>query len=186
MLTTAATRTGRSSSVTLRKSSSAARVRSSACERSPPAKSRIGNFGPRRLLCERGREARERRIVQRFFSQHDSAGAALQLVSQPRHRRADLAGDGRARQQVARQGRIAADRREDQYAQIVSVQVMHHSLSNGSAVPTYVGTPVSTPWNLDNAAPARTATGPIISSRIVDSCMPVRFFTTEMALRTAP
>ena len=42
VLTTAATRTGRSSSVTLRKSSSAAKVRSSACERSPPAKSRMG------------------------------------------------------------------------------------------------------------------------------------------------
>ena len=84
---------------------------------------RRGGSGPRTtpaVVRARPTERESNGIVQRFFGQHDSAGAALAARRPARSSSRQIStGDGRARQQVARQDRIAADRREDKYAQVV-------------------------------------------------------------------
>ena len=50
--------------------------------------------------------------------------------------------------------------------------------------PTRVGTPPRTPWKFVRGWPSVSPRVSILYSRIVSSCLLVRFFTTEMARRT--
>src|SRR4249919_1177449 len=53
-----------------------------------------------------------------------------------------------------------------------------------AGVGTSSGTPVSTPRNFLSGSPIRIPSDPMENSRSVDSCAPVRFFITEIALHT--
>lgn len=57
---------------------------------------------------------------------------------------------------------------------------------NGLLPPANCGTPLRTPWNSERGSPKVNPFFEILYSRIVSSCIPVRFLITETARRTLP
>ena len=98
VLMTAATRIGRSSSVTLRSTSSVRSVRSDAWLRSPPANSSSEMSDHAGCVCERRRTARRcAGSAERFFGQQHGAGARAGSRRRARRaERADVTGNRRA------------------------------------------------------------------------------------------
>src|SRR5262245_4380311 len=92
-------------------------------------------------------------------------------------------------QQVLGQGSILADRRQDHDLPADSVGQHLHFASvrtSVSSFPSCVGTPVSTPLNSFRGLPISIRPFLRLNSRIVRSCCPLRFLTTEIACRMSP
>ena len=118
VLTTAVTRIGRSSSVTLRKISSVASVRSSACDCGRRPRRAGAERRTRPAAAASVADSREARIASASSVSTTAPAPAPARRTAP-DRRADVAGDGRAASRSRGQRRIAADRREDQHARVV-------------------------------------------------------------------
>ena len=73
-------------------------------------------------------------------------------------------------------------------AELVAVNALVDLILPGEGdvpFPSKVGVPVSTPWNFVSGSPTRMPPSSR-NSRIVRSCGPLRFLTTERACRTVP
>ena len=178
-------RTGRSRIVTLRSGPSTVSGRRSRMANSPPAEDDDG-------MSDHG-GCRSRTVDQ--LPQRRAAGA-LPRRSAARRRRASIAahsrrsraavavdafGRSRCRTPARRPGRSgrAADALD-------RGRVMVAAVRGGPVAPRYAGMPVSTPWKSGERLADRMPLGRSRSSRIVRSCGPLRFLTTEIACRTAP
>src|SRR4029079_11976421 len=98
-----------------------------------------------------------------------------------------LAVEAGAAQQLLRKRRIAPPRRQDECPQVTAGGRLAHSPLAGGvpSSPRLIGTPRSTPWKFVSGWP--TCRPPSIqNSRIVVSCLPVRFLTMEIARLTEP
>src|SRR5688572_16143044 len=122
-----------------------------------------------------------------FRDQH-CGGPVLQRVHQRVERREHLCLDPGAVEEIAGDVAVAVGRRHQQETKVTrgSGHLLRSVPISGSAEPSYTGTPVSTPRNLRSGSPTLIAPSFMLNSRIVRSCRPPRFLTTEMACRTAP
>ncbi|MCY1213798.1 hypothetical protein D9M72_255950 [compost metagenome] len=141
--------------------------------------------GPRRLRGQRLGQRGGGRIGQRFFGQQDRAGALLQ----PAHERAEIGagvrGDlgafkhGLGHDGVPRSHGAQQDALFDGNGCLGT-----HDVRCTPSIGT--GTPVRMPLKLRSGSPTRSPVAVIEKSRMVRSCAPPRFLSTEMAWRTSP
>src|SRR5690606_12155288 len=91
-----------------------------------------------------------------------------------------------AGQQLAGERAIAGRRQQQQYPLFVAHGRAGVHAPEATFLPAGRGTPVSTPLNCRNGSPSWMPAEVRVSSRMLRSCAPVRFFSTDMAWRTSP
>jgi hypothetical protein len=144
---------------------------------------------PARLLLQRAHQHRVRAVLgQRFLRHHHRAGAAADLAVQIGSIRAQVAGDAVAPQQLAGEVGVARRRQQQQdpLPRVLRAAPAHCPALSPAGPSRSCGTPVRIPRKSESGSPMLMPSRPMRSSRMVRSCAPVRFFSTEIAWRTAP
>src|SRR6185369_18091276 len=148
-----------------------------------------GEVGPRRLARDPRGEALRRVRREHLLGEQHGAGALLQRRAERRDVARHLAGEPARAEGRRRELGVAPGGGEDQEPLRPRPGVGHASLAPSCWPPTaasYTGAPVRTPRKEVRGLPTCTPFASTKSSRMVVSCAPVRFFTTESAFRTPP
>lgn len=147
-----------------------------------------GEVGPRGLIADDGLQLGDRVPFEGLFSEDGGPGACVDLAGELGDGGDDVAGIAGTLDDGADQLRVAAGRCENKGAGLAGRAWSRRDQRTDSLVswPMKVGCPVSTPSKLASAWPTLMVPFAKSNSRIVRSCLPLRFFTTERAWWTVP
>src|ERR1700683_4275314 len=125
--------------------------------------------------------------VERLFCYYAKAASTIEFIDEHRNDSANFARNADFREHRGCDLCIPALRRQYQaaFGKLPRHSPSLFSMDTGFSFSS-VGTPRKTPWKFVSGLPSVNPRLSITYSRMVSSCLPVRFLTTEMARRTRP